>query len=299
MIHSRHLNRDTVTIFLLHGVEDGVETAVRNYTRKHLPRDYFADFLRDLKAHGAPVSMDDIVAERRDGTPLPSHAFAITFDDGFENNLSVAAPILEEMGIPATFYVTTDFIDSNRMSWIDRIEYAVEQRAEGTMDLPWGRRQFGTDAERRAFLDDVRLQVKSTPGLDAEAVATAIQSQLGFPETWASDHPLDRKLTWDQLGELAAPDLFTIGGHTHTHAILAFLDDETLAWEIDHSLALLREKAGLAVHHYSYPEGLAHCYDARTIELLKDRGIVCSPSAIEGENTPDIDLFNLRRIMVV
>ncbi len=299
MSYSCHLDPETVTIFLLHGVEDGVETQVRNYTRKHLPRDYFAGFLRDLTRHGTPVSMDAIVAAHQGGTALPPKAFAITFDDGFENNLSVAAPILDEMGVPATFYVTSDFIDRNRMSWMDRIEFAVEQKPTGRLALPWGERRFASVEDRKALLDDIRLNVKSTADLDPEAVASDIQVQLGFDETWSSDHPLDRKLTWAELRRLAEPELFTIGGHSHTHPILAFLDDAALAFEIDRSLALLRDRAGLVVQHYSYPEGLAHCYDDRVIALLKDRGIVCSPSAIEGRNTPDIDLFNLRRIMVV
>jgi hypothetical protein len=68
--------------------------------------------------------------------------------------------------------------------------------------------------------------------------------------------------------------------------------------EIDTSLALLRKKGGLKVHHYSYPEGLSHCYGEREIAVLKNRGIVCSPTAIEGINLAGVDLFNLFRIMV-
>jgi len=132
--YADRLTKDGVAIFLFHGVHDGVETRVRNYTRKHIPKDYFIEVLSDLQLVGTAVSMDDIIA----GHLIPTYAFAVTFDDGFENNLTIAAPILAEKHIPATFYITTGFVDCNRMSWIDRIEYALEDAPDGKLRLPWG-----------------------------------------------------------------------------------------------------------------------------------------------------------------
>lgn len=280
--YSTRLIKNGVAIFLLHGVEDGVQTKVRNYTRKHIPRADFITLLKDLSKHGTAVSMDDIVADRRCEKPLPPYAFAITFDDGFENNLLVAAPILADMEIPAMFYVTTDFIDRNRMSWIDRVEFVIEQVPTGRLSLPWGERDFSDVDGRKAVLDDIRSHVKNDSALDPDETASSVQNQLGFAETWSSDHPLDKKLTWAQVRELASNPGFLVGGHSHNHPILSFLDDTTLKSEIDLSLGFLREKGGLKVNHYSYPEGLAHCYDERIITQLKAGGIVCCPTAMDG-----------------
>src|SRR5690242_4292419 len=126
MSYCRFLGESTFAIFLFHGVVRTSRYAVRNYTRKHLEADQFARCLTELKRVGQPVSLDHILHCIREGDGLPPRSFAITFDDGFENNYSVAAPILRDLGIPATFYVTTNFIDSNAMSWIDRIEYCLE-----------------------------------------------------------------------------------------------------------------------------------------------------------------------------
>ena len=299
MNYANRLVENGVTIFLFHGVEDGVCTEVRNYTRKHIPKTDFCTYLEELKVCGTPVSMDDVVADRRGERPLPPYAFTITFDDGFENNLSVAAPVLAELGIPAMFYVTTDFIDSNRMSWIDRIEYVVEQVTSGRVVMPWGEQYFSNPAERVGLLKDIRHYAKKHPTSDLDAMASLVQEQLGFPETWSADHPLDRKLTWAQVSELAAGSSFSVGGHSHNHNILSFLDDTALENEIDVSLEMLREKGGIDITHYSYPEGLANCYDERVIAVLKSRGIVCAPNAIDGENLSDVDLFNLFRVTVV
>ena len=136
-VYTDQLRQDELAIFLFHGVLRENRYAVRNYTRKHIDQQDFATFVRHLRERGTPLSLDDVVEHHKTGTPFPPYAFAITFDDGFENNASVAAPILDDLNIPATFYVTTDFIASNRMSWIDRIEWALESVNIVSLGFPW------------------------------------------------------------------------------------------------------------------------------------------------------------------
>jgi peptidoglycan/xylan/chitin deacetylase (PgdA/CDA1 family) len=299
---SRFLQRldDTqLAIFLFHGVVERSDYNIRNYTRKHLEKDEFAHLIAALKAQGTPLSMEEVVELHDAGEPFPARSFAITFDDGFQNNLTTAAPVLADLRVPATFYVTTDFIERNRQSWIDRIEWAVEPLAVGEVTVPWRDlpTKFATCEEKRALLDDIRTNVKSRPELDPEAFATAIQQQLGRPETWSSDDPLDAKMTWTQVQELNAHPQFDVAGHSHTHAILSHLTQDALDTELENCFSLL-EAAGIVSLHYSYPEGLAHCYSEGVIEALKARGIRCCPTAIDGSNPPGTDLFHLKRIMV-
>lgn len=293
------LSDTEVAIYLFHGVVGETDVQVRNYNRKHLPIDEFTAVCGELKSHGTAVSMDDIVEAWNGGRPLPPRAFAITFDDGFENNHSLAAPVLNDLKLPATFYVTTDFIENNTMSWVDRIELVVEDVAEGQLRLPWGECRFDSVETKIDVLGDIRTHVKSDHTLNAQDLATDIQIQLGFAETHTSSHPLDQKMNWKEVCELDASDNFIVAGHSHTHPILAFLDDQTLAWEINASIEMLKDKAKITSPHYAYPEGLAHTYDERTIQLLKANGITCSPSAIEGTNAVGYSLFDLRRIMVM
>jgi peptidoglycan/xylan/chitin deacetylase (PgdA/CDA1 family) len=301
MDYPSRLRDDRFAIFLFHGVIAQQTHPVRNYTRKHLEADYFAASLKALlDAGGHPVSLDDVAAHQASGEPLPPKSFGITFDDGFLNNLTVAAPILADLKIPATFYVTSDFIQSNRMSWVDRIEWAVEQVPAGRLTLPWnGSAAFADDDDKRALLSEIRRQVKSDRRIPMDGLATDIQLQLGLPETWATDDPLDRKMTWDQVRELDSDPLFVVGGHSHSHAILSFLSPDALAQELDVSLGLLRDRAGIGPRHYSYPEGLAHCYSDAVIAALKQRGVEICPSAIDGDNDLSTDLFHLRRVMAV
>ncbi len=295
------LIHDQLAIYLLHGVIRDETFRVRNYTDKHLRADSFEDFIGKLKKTGTAVSLDDVLDCRAQGKPLPPKAFAITFDDGFENNLTVAVPILEKYNVPATFYVATDFINSNRMSWIDRMEAVIELRDEVEVRLPWRDRPLraATTPEQIALLDEIRKQVKNDGSIDPDALATEVQQQCGFDEIWSGTNALDQKLTWAQVRELNDHPLFRVGGHTHTHAIMSHLSPAELDEEIDTSLSLLSDKAGVGPTHYSYPEGLAHCYSDAVIDALQRRGVQCCPTAEDGTNAADVSLFHLKRIFVV
>ena len=109
-----------LTIFLFHGVVENSEHEVRNYTRKHLTVDEFQEVVGALSAAGQALSMDEVLERCLSKSAFPKRAFSITFDDGFENNYSVARPILERLKIPATIYVTSRFVEENGMSWIDQ-----------------------------------------------------------------------------------------------------------------------------------------------------------------------------------
>ena len=290
-----------MAIYLFHGVVDRLHHRVRNYARKHIERDYFTDFLRARRSEGTALSMDEVIGLKREGKRPPKKSFVVTFDDGFENNFTIAAPILRDLNIPALFYVTSGFIEHNWMSWIDRIELCFEETNRGTVTLPWEDvpRTFFTDEGKIEILKAIRLRVKADPKIDHDELVSTLFTQCGRDEVFSSLDPLDRKMTWEQVRALNDDSLFKVGGHSHKHGILSFLSDDDLESELETSIALLREKSGITSPHYSYPEGLAHCFDERVIHGLKKRGIECCPTAIEGINDLSEDLFHLKRIMVV
>ena len=301
--HYRELLQDGhLAVFLFHGVIEETEPyAVRNYTRKHLPAPYFADLIESLRMAGTPVSMDDVVRMAVTGEPPKGKAYAITFDDGFENNFSVARPILERNETPATFYLTTGFIQDGTMSWVDRIEQLLETTHRGVLRLPWMAEpwKFSGPSECIAVMEAIRGHVKTNPRIDRDALVVDLAAQLGREPTRSSDLPLDRKMSWEQAAALARHPLFLVGGHTHSHAILSFLREEGLTEELDVSMALLRRHLGFSPTHYSYPEGQAQHYSPAVVAALKARGILCCPTAIEGINNRIDSLFDLRRIAVV
>jgi len=292
---------DELAIFLLHGVVKKSEYRVRNYTRKHLEEGYFLSVLRSLKKTGIPLALDEVLQLIMDKKPFPKKAFAITFDDGFMNNFSVAAPILAEMGIPATFYISTGMVDANAMSWIDRIEFCFEYNLKDKIHLPWEKtaRSLISKADQIAALDEIRKYVKSHKEVDQDGFVSFVYSEFGANEVIQSDDPVDRKLLWEQVSELNSHELFNIGGHAHNHEILSFLSQSELHRIVTTSLAYLMEKSGVKTIHYSYPEGLEHCYSEPVISELKSNGIKMCPTAIDGTNPSGSDPFHLKRIFLV
>lgn len=295
-----HLSDDRLAIFLIHGVIPRRTHRVRNYTGKHMTADLFARVMQRLAREGTPLSMDQVLEHCESCRPLPHRAFAVTFDDGFENNLSVAAPIMADNHIPAMIYATTGFVEENGMSWIDRIEYVVEDAPAQTVHAGWANEVFTLDNadSRIAFLKAVRRYVKNDPACDSNRFADELCAQLGRPGAITSDDPLDKKLTWEQMRAAHGNGFILFGGHTHTHPILSFLSPDRLAFELDTSLDLIREKGGVASTHYSYPEGLAHCFSQTVIAELKTRGVRCCPTAMSGVNGTGADPFHLLRIIV-
>lgn len=292
---------DALIILLFHGIVERSNYSVRNYIRKHIEREYFYTLLKDLKAKGRCLSMDEVVSHHVEKKPFPPYSFAITFDDGFENNYSLACPVLTDLSLPAIFYVTSNFIEKNHMSWTDRLELCLERKDKGTLMFPWSKEpaSFNSASDKIRIMSDIRSHVKRDRSIETDSFVREVFNQCELEEVFSSDDPIDKKMSWQQVQELNNSDLFTVGGHGHTHRILSFLTEQELRSEIDTSFELLKQRAEINTVHYSYPDGLKHCYNDSVIRILKDRGIVCAPSAEEGKNTLKDDLFHLKRVMVV
>ena len=148
------------------------------------------------------------------------------------------------------------------------------------------------------LMDTVRQIVKGNRSIDPYEYADRLIEAID-PQEREFCGELDAKLSWDQVRQLDEDPLFTLGGHGHTHRILSHLGHDELVEEVGTSLNLLKEAAGHPVIHYSYPEGMPDCYSPGVVRVLKQFGVRCCPTAIEGVNGVRSDPFELRRIPVV
>ncbi len=298
--YTERLSEGGLRIFLFHGVIEKNNYKVRNYMSKHLERGFFVELMQELKAKGTPISMDDVVSHHDSGEAYPPNAFAITFDDGFENNHSVVAPIMKEMNIPTTFYVATQFVEKNSMPWTDRAEYCLEKAGSGTIHFSWESesRSFSTGEEAVELMKMIRTRIKNDASINPDEFVSKLYKQCGVEEIFESSDPLDQKLSFDQVREIAEDDLFIVGGHSHQHKILTFMTPGELEEDIDTGFRLMKERSGHVPTHYSYPEGVGHCYSDAVADVLRARGVICCPTAEDGMNTPSSDLFLLKRTAV-
>jgi len=294
------MQKNTYKIFLFHGVIKKNNYKIRNYNNKHILESNFFKFLKFLKRKGNFLSVDEICYHVINKINLPKNTFCITFDDGFENNFSVAAPILDDLKIPSTFYFSTDFIDKNSMSWIDKLEYCIEKKDRGEVNLPWLKKNFyfSNKKSKILLLNSIRKNVKKKLSIDIDKFTHSILKQLNKKVSKNLNTPIDKKITWNKVKLLNNNNLFTIGGHSHRHISLGSLSSNQADHEISKSFSLFKKKAGIVLKHYSYPEGMKIDYNNSIIKKLKNRGIKCCPTAINGINNLKTDLFKLKRIMI-
>ena len=297
------LQERTYTIFLFHGVIEKPFKGIRNYTKKHLLKEEFENLLFNLKKMGEPLSLDQVIDFHKEKIPLPDFSFSITFDDGFENNYSIAKPILEKLSIPATFYISTNLIDKNLMTWIDQIEFCIDTVGTRTFDLPWSSAPFKIYSKQTKidFLNSIRKNIKKNPNkFVSDDIVRYVFNHCEMELISSKDGPLDKKMNWDQVYNLHSHELFSIGGHSHNHVSLGLLRLREMKIEITKSIKFLKDKANIETQHYSYPEGQKIDFNKNVEQFLKKNSIRCCPSAIYGQNDNILSsLFDLKRIMVV
>jgi peptidoglycan/xylan/chitin deacetylase (PgdA/CDA1 family) len=108
---ARFCNRAKTMILGCHGVTQRIGPDPEDRSAIAVDRSLFLCRLKYLKRHHNVIALRDYLVARRSGKPLPRHSVILTFDDGLRNFLTVAAPILKELDLPATMFLVTDLVD--------------------------------------------------------------------------------------------------------------------------------------------------------------------------------------------
>lgn len=88
--------------------------------------DEFSEFCRFFRRYFQVVTLESFLDDLEQGQPLGGK-LVITFDDGYRDNYLTAAPILERLGLPACFFITTGFVGTNKVPWWDE-EWGIQSR---------------------------------------------------------------------------------------------------------------------------------------------------------------------------
>ncbi len=222
---------------------------------------------------------------------LPPAAATITFDDGYADNLLIAWPILKRHGVPATFFITTAFLEGGRMWNDDVIEaFRLAQAAELDLDaFRLGRHRLGDAAERVHGYETVLGRLKYFEHRRRSEIAREIAARCAVP--MASE----LMMTHRQLRTLHSEGA-EIGGHTRTHPILENLDDAAAQEEIVAGKRELEELLREAVQVFAYPNGVPDrdC-SARHGEMVRQAGFAAAVTTRQACATGASDIFQLPR----
>jgi peptidoglycan/xylan/chitin deacetylase (PgdA/CDA1 family) len=272
----------------------------------------FAEQVQALRARRTMLSMDAFVARLRSGD-LPHDAVALTFDDGYLDNLLRAKPILEAADIPATVFLTTGRIGTGKEFWWDELARMVLSRAEPLsasvtvdanglqIDLPpidremeprvtwraWDRPVTAREATYQMFW---RVLQGCAPERREKAMAE-LRRLFGSTRPNPGDLPMSaadvRRLVSGRI---------SIGAHGCTHQLLTSLPAAARVEEIQRSRAEAEALSALPVTGFTYPHGDR---DAETIDMVRRAGYRWACSTCEATINPlCADLHDLPRVAV-
>jgi peptidoglycan/xylan/chitin deacetylase (PgdA/CDA1 family) len=206
---------------------------------------------------------------------------ALTFDDGYRDNVKHAWPVLRRHGVPWTLFVTTEFADGRGRLWWLELEEAIARldrvvlRLDGELlDLP----NRTADEKQRAF-DVIYRRLRAG---HREWLCAATADLAGQAGVDASQLTNELCLSWGEIQRLARQPDVTIGAHTLSHPMLAKCDATMATREIAESKVVLERRLARPVRHLAYPFGDAGSAGTREFRIARQAGFVTAVTSRPG-----------------
>jgi len=259
-----------VLILMGHQVRDDDDPA------DGLRRGQLAALIEYLQQHYRIVSLEE--SYQRLTARVREPLVVLTFDDGYADNHRNAWPVLRAYGAPATVFVATGLTGTRERVWTLEVRDWLRHSAVALAEPP------------KAVLE----YLKRLPHDEREVALQDLRRRLRVTPTEATD--AERMMTAEELRELAADPLITLGAHTAHHEILSRLPVEQARREIAESVEALAQMTGQRPRCFAYPNGQPGDYGAEHIAMLRELGFEAAVTTVEGLNWPGGPPFELRRI---
>lgn len=221
--------------------------------------------------------------ERMKICDLPPAAACITFDDGYQDNFTLALPILQRYNTKATFFIATGFLDGGRM-WNDDIIEAIRFTRKSHVDwsvFGLGNHDLSTDLQRSQCLGTILGKLKYLPHEERAATARQLSRSVGIPDQSTF------MMSSNQVRSLRAAGM-EVGAHTRSHPILSNLNDQQAQAEIWGGKNELETVLGETVNVFAYPNGNPERdLTSRDVELIRAAGFCAAATTAWGIATEE------------
>jgi peptidoglycan/xylan/chitin deacetylase (PgdA/CDA1 family) len=259
----------------------------------------FAGQMEALREYAHPISLSKLVQSLKENV-LPPKSVAVTFDDGYADNLYAAKPILEKYDIPATVFICTGYI--GREFWWDELERLVlcsradphtlnlrERKVQFKWDPPQGNTKMDNAEVLKQFH---RALYPFLLSLDVEAQNHAMALIRSWSEISSSRISISRAMNEEELLRLVDGGLIELGSHTRHHPMLQQISPERQKEEIQSSKRDLETLLGEKIGGFSYPNGRATA-DAKRI--VREMGFEYACTSLHDVVRPGGDIYELTR----
>jgi peptidoglycan/xylan/chitin deacetylase (PgdA/CDA1 family) len=233
------------------------------------------------------TAMHFLDGERKVTRPLA----VITFDDGYLDFYEEAFPVLNDLGLPATVFLPTSFIEQSKPLAHDRIYWLVKQAFEKSISVGDALKNAGVAKEfaNPRDLPGVTDSIVYLPQEPREKVIAELEKLLGDFADYPPEYQL---LNWEMVREMARKGI-NFGAHTANHVVLPLEDESALEAEIAGSKKELESRLNEKVVSFAYPNGE---YNARVRQFVAQAGYKIAVTTEKRINQPGADLFALGRI---
>ena len=239
----------------------------------------------------------DVAVDALKRRNLPARALAITFDDGYADNRTIALPILKRHDLSATFFIATGYLDGGRM-WNDTVTEAIRGCRESHLELGHiealagsglNALPIGSVSEKRTAIQTLLGQIKYLPAREREAVSGSIADQCNV------NLPNNLMMTSEQVIEMRRAGML-IGAHTVTHPILAKLQAFDVRKEISESKQLLESILEEEISLFAYPNGKPNLdFQLKDTAIVKELGFKAAVTTAWGVADSEGDSMQLPR----
>src|SRR5690554_865494 len=242
---------------------------------------YFEQQVRHIKENYNSFSLAGLMQYKREHGHMPRHAVVITVDDGYRDFYHYAYPILKKYQVPATLFVTTDFVDRKLWLWPDKITWLLNQVDRIPETIKIGAFCSGAgpvNFETRPFYWQQWINHSlSLPDPEKHSFIDQLASKLGkvFP---LSIPPEFEPVTWGELLEMQDNGI-EIGGHTVTHPSLGRVTESQAREEIFGCRDALNERLGDRYRTFCYPNGQPSDFRAFLPGLVQEAGFLGAVTA--------------------
>ncbi len=236
------------------------------------------------------LPLSEAVQRMKHGT-LPSRAACVTFDDGYADNFKVALPILRRQNIPATFFISTGYLDGGIM-FNDKVIETVRRLESNRLDLSesgLGVHALENHEQRLQAIGNLLSGMKYKPMEERHRIMDDIADSAGLK------FPDDIMMTRDEVRGLHDAGM-EIGGHTVNHPILSKLEAAAARMEIAKGVEHLQEITGKPVKLFAYPNGIPGVdYMPEHVRMVEEMGFEAAFTTAKGVAKGGCDLFQLPR----
>jgi peptidoglycan/xylan/chitin deacetylase (PgdA/CDA1 family) len=249
--------------------------------------------LRFLRRYTNVVDLREALATLAAGRPLPARAVAITFDDGYRDQLELAVPMLERLDLPATFFLIPGVLSRTVRPWWELVAWAFMRASRDAVVWEGATMRLQTPAGRRSALLGVAERLKRR---DRVARDAALEEMTGALAPQGDPGDGEMFLDWDGARRLTRGRL-TIASHTFHHGILSQEDEPTQQHDLLLSRQQLEQELEVEVDLLAYPNGRLGDYDATTMAAARQAGYTHAITTMPGWNRPSTPPYEVLRFV--